>query len=190
MAAIGANGLARPLKPSFSSTWSEPALLGEGARRDQLVLARCGARHRSARAPPRSSALAPVGLAQPIAELGRPVLEEGEADDADELAVERDGIGPLVGPLREDLDEADGIGPGVGAGQARQLFGDRLVVGERARGRARRRASARAAPAAWSRSCRAACRGPAQRQPVRGGELGASGRCRPAGRRPLPRRRA
>ena len=75
-------------------------------------------------------ALAPMRLAQPVAEFGRLVFAEGEADDADETAIEGDGVGPLVGALGDDLDKADAVGPRIGARQACQHLGDVAVVGE------------------------------------------------------------
>ena len=42
-------------------------------------------------------ALAPMRLAQPVAELGRLALMIGEPDNADELVVDGDGVRPLVG---------------------------------------------------------------------------------------------
>ena len=100
------------LKPAFSSTFSEPALLararapdpridagGEGGVEQRL--------HRLAHDSPCPSAARPASSR--VRAAGR--CEIGEADDADELVVEGDRIGPLVGALREDLDEGDARRP-------------------------------------------------------------------------------
>ena len=146
-------------KPSFSRTWSEAAFSSSARatiRSYWCVLCAsidqgaCRFGH---------VALAPERLAQPIAELGRFALVVGEADDADQVAVERDGVGPLVGPLRHDLDEAHGVCARIGAAACGPACSRRSCCQRAGRGRARRRGSARVAPAAWSRSCRAACRG-------------------------------
>ena len=75
-------------------------------------------------------AVAPVGRAQPIAEVGRRAVELGQAAGADRFLIEGDQERQFAPGLVDLLDEILGVGELIGMGNARRVLGDAAVVRE------------------------------------------------------------